>query len=106
MTPRRRLDVFSHTHAQEKWESQDYQIVSNTKDINTKISAIHHSCRLVSVATVIYSGAEIHLDRLTPRPPLPPRPRLLPLSRHPAQKLSRCRPLLFIYNYLDLTSVE
>lgn len=66
MTPRRRLDVFSHTHAQEKWESQDYQIVSNTKDINTKISAIHHSCRLVSVATVIYSGAEIHLDRLTP----------------------------------------
>lgn len=66
MTPRRRLDVFSHTHAQEKWESQDYQIVSNTKDINTKISAIHHSCRLVSVATVIYSGAEIHLDRRTP----------------------------------------
>lgn len=75
MTPRWRLDVFSHTHAQEKWESQDYQIVSNTKDINTKISAIHHSCRLVSVATVIYSGAEIHLDRLTP-PPSPPRPPL------------------------------
>lgn len=72
MTPRRRLDVFSHTHAQEKWESQDYQIVSNTKDINTKISAIHHSCRLVSVATVIYSGSEIHLDRLTPPPSSPP----------------------------------
>lgn len=74
MTARRRWDVFSHTHAQEKWESQDYQIVSNTKDINTKISAIHHSCRLVSVATVIYSGAEIHLDRLapSPRPPSPP----------------------------------
>lgn len=74
MTPRRRLDVFSHTHAQEKWESQDYQIVSNTKDINTKISAIHHSCRLVSVATVIYSGAEIHLDLLTAPPPAPPPP--------------------------------
>lgn len=71
MTARWRLDVFRHTHAQEKWKSQDYQIVSNTKDINTKISAIHHSCRLVSVATVIYSGAEIHLDR-----PLHPRPRL------------------------------
>ena len=60
------LDVFSHTQAQEKWKSQDNQIVSNTKDINTKISAIHHSCRLVSVATVIYSRAEIHLDSLTP----------------------------------------
>ncbi len=59
------LDVFSHTQAQEKWKSQDYQIVSNTKDINTKISAIHHSCRLVSVATVIYSRAEIHLDSLS-----------------------------------------
>lgn len=56
------VDVLSHTHAQEKWKSQDYQIVSNTKDINTKISAIHHSCQLVSVATVIYSRAKIHLD--------------------------------------------
>lgn len=69
MAARRRLDVLSHTHAQEEWESQDYQIVSNTKDINTKISAIHHSCRLVSVATVIYSGAEIHLDPSSPSSP-------------------------------------
>lgn len=76
MTARRRLDVFRHTHAQEKWKSQDYQIVSNTKDINTKISAIHHSCRLVSVATVIYSGAEIHLD------PPPPHPRLSSSPQH------------------------
>lgn len=59
------LDVFSHTQAQEKWKSLDYQIVSNTKDINTKISAIHHSCRPVSVATVIYSRAKIHLDFLS-----------------------------------------
>lgn len=59
------FDVFSHTQAQEKWKSQDYQIVSNTKDINTKISAIHHSCRLLSVATVIYSMAKIHLDSLS-----------------------------------------
>lgn len=67
------LDVFSHTQAQEKWKSLDYQIVSNTKDINTKISAIHHSCRPVSVATVIYSRAKIHLDFLS-----------LSLSLHPS----------------------
>lgn len=66
VTTCQRLDVFSHTHARGKWKSQDYQIVSNTKDINTKISAIHHGCQLVSVATVIYSGAEIHLDWLSP----------------------------------------
>lgn len=40
------FDVFSHTHAEEKWKSQDYQIASNTKDIKTKISAIHHKCQL------------------------------------------------------------
>lgn len=59
------FDVFSDTHAQEKWKSQDYQIASNTKDIKTKISAIHHKCQLVSVATVIYSGAEIHSGSLS-----------------------------------------
>lgn len=73
------LDVFSHTQAQEKWKSLDYQIVSNTKDINTKISAIHHSCRPVSVATVIYSRAKIHLDFLSLSLSLCP-----PLSLHPS----------------------
>lgn len=39
-----------------------YQIVGNTKDINTHISAIYHGCRCISVATVIYFSAGAHLS--------------------------------------------
>lgn len=87
------LDVFSHTQAQEKWKSLDYQIVSNTKDINTKISAIHHSCRPVSVATVIYSRAKIHLDFLSLSLSIPHLLLTLKTTYKPkyhAQQLSRC----------------
>lgn len=41
---------------------RDYQIVGNTKDINTRISAIYHGCRRISVATVIYSSSGAHLS--------------------------------------------